>query len=448
MAPFPIEVGFEVAHDPKFQRIERSGSVLARPELGHAVHVELDGLEPARPYWFRFFYGDAVSPIGRTKTAPAAGDQTARLRFASCGCSHFEAGYFTAYRHMAKEDLDFIYHCGDYIYEAGLGGDRAGRVRHHQSGEPYTLTDYRNRYALYKSDPNLMAAHASAPFIVSWDDHEIDNDWAADQDQDGTPPELFLFRRAAAYQAYYEHMPLRRRSLPTPMHLQLYRQITFGKLLSLNVLDTRQYRSDQVCSGGYLSDCPDRYDPTRSLLGMEQESWLFNQLAASSTTWNVLAQQVPMFSLDQSASGLGRYHMDKWDGYDATRQRLFQAMAELKTRNPIVLSGDVHTHWAADLHAVAEDPSSTIIGTELTATSITSGGDGSDGLAIWSKIQSDNPHIHHHSNHRGYLVSEVTNDLWRANFKAVDRITEPGHALRSERSVVIERGQAGLKFDA
>lgn len=444
-APFPVEVGFEVAHDPGFKKIERTGAVLARPELGHAVHIELEGLKPANNYWFRFLYGDAISPTGRTKTAPAPGDQTARLRFASCGCSHFEAGYFTAYGHMAEEDLDFIYHAGDYIYEAGLGGAKAGRVRRHQGGEPYTLTDYRNRYALYKSDPDLMAAHASAPFVVAWDDHEVDNDWAADQDQDGTPPELFLLRRAAAFQAYYEHMPLRRRSLPTPMHLQLYRQITFGQLLNLNVLDTRQYRSDQVCRGGYLSDCPDRFNPTRSLLGLEQEAWLFDRLGTSKTTWNVLAQQVPMFSLDQSGAGLGRYHMDKWDGYEATRARLFQALAERNPANPVVLSGDVHTHWAADIRARPEDASTPILGAELTATSITSGGDGSDTLGIWPAIEGDNPHIHHHSNHRGYLVSEVTAARWTAKFKTIDRVSEPGRPMHEERTVVVERGRPGLQ---
>ena len=445
MAPHPVKVGFEVSSDTGFTRIEQSGVVIARPELGHAVHVELEGLEPARDYWFRFHFGDATSPVGRTKTAPASSDQTARLRFASCGCSHFEAGYFTAYRHMADEGLDFIYHCGDYIYEAGLGGEKAGQVRRHLGGEPYTLTDYRNRYALYKSDPDLMAVHASAPFVVSWDDHEIDNDWAADRDQDGTPPELFLFRRAAAYQAYYEHMPLRRRSLPTPMHLQLYRQVKFGQLLNLNVLDTRQYRSDQVCSGGYLSDCPDRFDPTRSLLGLEQEAWLFDRLATSETTWNVLAQQVPMFSLDQSGAGLGRYHMDKWDGYEATRTRLFEALADRSPANPVILSGDVHTHWAADIRARPEDTDAPILGTELTATSISSGGDGADALDLWPAIEADNPHIHHHSNHRGYLVSEVTPSDWTAIYKTIDRVSEPGRPVRAERTVVVERGRPGLQ---
>ena len=439
-----IEVGFEVAEDERFQMIVETGKVIARPELGHAVHVELAGLRPARHYWYRFFAGDAVSPVGRTKTAPALGAKVDRLHFASCGCSNYEAGYFTAYRHIADEAFDFIYHCGDYIYESGSGDKK--KIRQHRGGEPYTLVDYRNRYALYKSDPDLMAAHASAPFVVSWDDHEVDNDWAADFDQDGTPPEVFRLRRAAAYQAYYEHMPLRHRSLPTPVHLQLYRQIVFGRLLSLNVLDTRQYRSDQVCKGGYLRSCPDRFDPHRSLLGIEQEAWLFEHLASSSTTWNVLAQQVPMFSLDQAAAGMGRYHMDKWDGYDATRARLFKTLEVHRTANPVILSGDVHTHWAADAKAIPDDPMSATIAAEFTTSSITSGGDGSDELDLWPAIKADNPQIHYHSNRRGYLSSEVTPAGWTASFKTLDSVTKPDRPIAKAQMAMLESGRDGVQI--
>ncbi len=441
-----VEVGFEVAEDEQFKTIVQAGKAIARPELGHAVHVEVEGLRPARHYWYRFFVGNAVSQVGRAKTAPAPGAKVDLLHFGSCGCSHFEAGYFTAYRHMAEEAFDFIYHCGDYIYEADKGGQNDDNwVRRHRGGEPYTLVDYRNRYALYKSDADLMAAHASAPFIVSWDDHEVDNNWAADFDQDGTPPELFLLRRAAAYQAYYEHMPLRRRSLPTPIHLQLYRQIPFGRLLNLNVLDTRQYRSNQVCHGGYLETCPDRFDPHRSLLGIKQEAWLFERLAASKAAWNVLAQQVPMFSLDQAAAGIGHYHMDKWDGYDATRERLFKTLEERETANPIILSGDVHTHWAADVKAVPDDPSSRTLGAELTVSSITSGGDGSDELDFWPAIRNDNPQIHYHSNRRGYIASEVTPSRWTASFKTVDSVTRRGRPARTARTAVVEAGRRGVQ---
>ncbi len=445
MPPHLVAVGWEVAEDEQFRSIAQFGRAIARPELGHAIHVELEGLRPARHYWYRFFVDDAVSPIGRTKTAPPKDAKVDRLHFASCGCSNYEAGYFTAYRHMAEEAFDFIYHCGDYIYEAGLGGNQKNKVRQHGTGEPYTLVDYRNRYALYKSDPDLMAAHASAPFIVSWDDHEIDNDWAADFDQDGTPPELFILRRAAAYQAYYEHMPLRRRSLPSPVHLQLYRQIDFGQLLSLNVLDTRQYRSNQVCHGGYLEVCQDRFDPHRSLLGIKQEAWLFERLAASKTTWNVLAQQVPMFSLDQAAAGRGRYHMDKWDGYEATRARLFKALELQKTANPIILSGDVHTHWAADVKAAPDDPTSATLGAEFTASSITSGGDGSKVLDFWPAIKADNPQIHYHSNRRGYIASDVTRTCWTASFKTVDSVTRQGRPMKRAQMAVVEPGEGGIQ---
>lgn len=441
-----VEVGFEVAEDDRFQRIVRTGTAIARPELGHAVHVELEGLKPGHDYWYRFFAGDAVSQTGRTRTAPEVGARVDGLRFASCGCSHIEAGYFTAYRRIAEESFDFIYHAGDYIYEAGRGAQRpVSWSRRHRGGEPYTLVDYRNRYALYKTDPDLIAAHASAPFIVSWDDHEIDNDWAADFDQDGTPPELFLLRRAAAYQAYYEHMPLRRRSLPTPVHLQLFRQINFGRLLSLNVLDTRQYRSKQVCHGGYLAACPDRLDPHRSLLGLQQEAWLFERLSASETTWNVLAQQVPMFSLDQATAGGGRYHMDKWDGYEATRARLFQTLDQRGTANPVVLSGDVHTHWASDVKARPDDPESKTLGVELTATSITSGGDGSPELDFWPAIRSDNPHVHYHSNRRGYLASEVTEAGWEASFKTLETVTRKGAPAETAATVMIQPGRYGIE---
>lgn len=436
-----VAVDYEVAEDETFRTIVKTGQAIARPELGHAVHVELAGLRPYRHYWYRFFLRDAVSPIGRTRTAPAQASLVNHLRFGACGCANYEAGYFNAYRLMAEEAFDFIYHSGDYIYEGShRDGRRKGRVRQHRGGELYTLVDYRNRYALYKTDPDLMAAHASAPFIVSWDDHEVDNDWAADFDQDGTPPELFLLRRAAAYQAYYEHMPLRRRSLPTPVHLQLYRQINFGRLLSLNVLDTRQYRSNQVCRGGYLEACPDRFDPHRSLLGLHQESWLFEQLATSKATWNVLAQQVPMFSLDQAAAGLGRYHMDKWDGYDATRERLFKTLEQQGTANPVILSGDVHTHWAADVKARPDDPASANLGTELTASSITSGGDGSAELDFWQTIRADNPQIHYHSNRRGYIASDVTKDGWTADFKTVRSVTRRDVSAETGQTAMIEAG--------
>jgi alkaline phosphatase D len=210
-----MDVGWEIGRDQAFRDIVRRGSAIARPEVGHSVHVEVDGLEPGREYFYRFHAGGEVSQTGRAVTAPADGALVDRLRFGVCGCSKYESGYFTALRHLAAEQFDFVFHTGDYIYEArAYRANNPAVVREHHGLEIFTLVDYRNRYAQYKSDPDLQAAHLSAPFIVSWDDHEVENDYAGMIDEDDTPPAVFLLRRAAAYQAYFEHMRCdRRRSL-------------------------------------------------------------------------------------------------------------------------------------------------------------------------------------------------------------------------------------------
>jgi len=437
-----VEVAFEVARDDGFADIVQSGTALARPEFGHAVHVELSGLEPGRVYWYRFIAGDEVSPTGRTKTAPAAGAPVDRLRFAFCGCNHFETGYFTAFRELAREDLDFVFHTGDYIYEYRASGGEEPRVRQHHGDEIYTITDYRNRYAQYKADPDFKAAHAAAPFIVTWDDHEVDNNWAAAIDQDGTPPEVFVLRRAAAYQAYYETMPLRRASLPTSDHLQLYRRLDFGGLMAFNALDTRQYRSDQACGDGYHDDCAEAAAPGRTMLGEAQERWLDDQLRRSGARWNVLAQQIPIFGRNFAAADQGgTWHMDKWDGYLAARDRLMTTLEERGPGDVVFLSGDVHSHWGADVPARLEQPDGAKVAVEFTNSSASSGGDGSDVRDYWEKIQPDNPHIRYHSNRRGYVTCEVTPERWRTDFKVLDRVEVPDGTLTTGGSLVVEHGE-------
>ena len=273
--------------------------------------------------WYRFQSGGAVSPTGRTKTAPNVGAAVDQLRFAVCGCNFYEAGYFTAYRRIAEEQFDFVIHTGDYIYE-GPAGTRG--VRQHRGGEAFTVVDYRQRYAQYQMDPDLAAAHASAPFVVTWDDHEVDNNYAGAIDERNTPPELFLLRRAAAYQAYYEAMPLRAASIPTGPGMRLFRRLQFGRLIDLSVLDTRQWRSDQACDDGAHTNCIEALDAARTMLGAEQERWLFKNLATPQGTWTVLGQQVPTFAHDLvSVNPNGRFWMDVWDGYPAARQRLYRA---------------------------------------------------------------------------------------------------------------------------
>ena len=443
-----VEVGWEIARDQAFRTIEQKGTAIARPELGHSVHVEVAGLQPNRDYWYRFHAGSEVSQVGRTKTAPPTGGTVNRLRFAVCGCNHYEAGYFTAFRRIAEEHFDFVFHTGDYIYEDRAdGGKNPALVRQHNSQEIFTVVDYRNRYGLYKSDRDLIAAHASAPFIMAFDDHEVDNDYAGSADEHDTPPEVFLLRRAAAYQAYYETMPLRHSSFPTGPDIRMYRRLQFGSLMDMSVLDTRQFRSDQACGGGTVTGCAAAADPARTMLGTEQERWLFEQLANVRATWTVVAQQVPMFARDASAANpQAQYSMDKWDGYTADRDRVFARLKETNAPNPIVLSGDVHMHYGSDLKLDFRNPRSQTIGTEFTNTSITSGSDGTDVASIWEQIRGDNPHIKYHSARRGYIACTATPATIRADFKILDRVTVPDLPIKTGGSVVVEAGRPGAQL--
>jgi alkaline phosphatase D len=443
-----VEVGWELARDRRFTDVVQKGVALARPELGHSVHVEVAGLEPGRDYWYRFRTGDEVSQTGRTRTSPPAGAPVQSLRFAVCGCNHYETGYFTAFRRIAEESFDFVFHTGDYIYEYRADGGRSERVRQHHRDEIYTLVDYRNRYAQYKSDPDLMAAHASAPFVVSWDDHEVENNYAGLADENGTPPEIFLLRRAAAQQAYYEHMPLRMGSFPSPSGLRLYRRLQFGDLIDLSVLDTRQYRSDQACGDGGRTGCAEADDAARTMLGMEQERWLFEHLAGARARWTVIGQQVPSFAMDyKGARPDGRFSMDKWDGYTASRARLHARLRETRAPNPVLLSGDVHQHFGADLKLDYTRSESPTIGVELTNSSITSGGDGADVAEDWAPARADNPHVKVHSGRRGYIACTATPTRLRADFRVLDRVTVREMPVRTHASLVVEAGRPGGTAD-
>jgi alkaline phosphatase D len=444
-----VEVDWEVARDARFQSIVQRGTAVARPEIGHSVHVEVGGLEASRDYWYRFRAGDEVSRTGRTRTAPPAGAPADRLRFAVCGCNNYEQGWFTGFRRIAEEQFDFVVHTGDYIYEARSNGGRSDAVvRQHNGREPYTLVDYRNRYALYKMDRDLMAAHASAPWIVTWDDHEVDNNYAGDIDEHDTPPELFVLRRAAAYQAYYENMPLRRSALPSGSHMRIYRRLQFGSLVDLNVLDTRQWRSDQACGDGMRTDCAEALEPARTMMGAEQEQWLDANLRDAHARWTVIGQQVPTFARDfRNWDADSRFAMDKWDGYVGARRRLYGSLSKSKAPNPVILSGDVHVHYAADLKIDFENPRSPTIGVELTNTSITSGGDGSEVAPEWDAMKNDNPHIKYHSARRGYIACTATAATLRAEFKILDKVTTPDLPTRTGGTIVVEAGRPGGTTD-
>lgn len=434
-----VPVEWQVATDGRFRDVVAAGAEVSKPELGHSVHVAVDGLQPGAEFFYRFRVGTELSPVGRTRTAPAAGAALDRLTFAMTSCQDYSAGYYIAHRHMAEEDLDLVVQLGDYIYETRPS---ATSLRQHEgTGEPVTLVEYRNRYAQGKTDPDLQAAHAAAAWAVVLDDHEVDNNFAGEvpQDPDRQPREVFLARRAAAFQAYYEHMPLRRTSLPSGIGFQLYRRLTFGDLVDVHLLDTRQYRSDQATQS-------ERFDPTRTILGDEQEAWLKAAVAGPTARWNVLAQQVFFSQRDFAAGDALNLSTDAWDNYVADRDGLRDHMATVGTSNPVVLTGDVHANYVCDVKANFDDPDSATVATELVATSVTSGGNGRDQNASDAVQLAENPHIKLINRNRGYVRNVVTATDWTADFRVVDVITTPGGSpVRTRASFVIEEGVPGAQ---
>lgn len=436
-----IEVTWRVATDEALKHVVAEGTAVAGPELAHSVHVEVSGLEPARWYWYQFTAGGEASPVGRTRTAPRREDLPERLRFAFASCQHWEYGFYTAYEHMAQEELDLIVHLGDYIYE-GAAGKKA--VRQHVGRKCDSLEDYRNRLAQYRTDRHLQSAHRLFPWIVTWDDHEVENNYAgAISEVPDFEPAKFLERRARAYQAYYEHMPLRRAQLPQGPNLELYRRIDFGRLAKFAVLDTRQYRTDQPCGDNNKPPCKETEDPGATLLGDAQEQWLYAGLKASPAQWNVLAQQVMMARVDRLPGPLAAFSMDQWPGYEVNRQRVLKFFAEAKPSNPIVLTGDIHNNWVNDLQVDSTRPDSPVVATEFVGTSITSGGDGNEGGLTGSLTLSENPFVKFYNNQRGYVVCDVTPQNWTSHYRIVPYVTRPGAPLATAKSFVVADGRPG-----
>lgn len=438
-----VEVRWEIADDEGMHRIVKSGTAIAKAELAHSVHVEVAGLTPDRWYFYRFHAGDATSRVGRARTAPVQEALPQRLRFAFASCQHYETGYFTAYRHMLGDDLDLVVHLGDYIYE---GAAAEGRTRLHHGGELDSLDDYRNRYAQYRTDEHLQAAHAHFPWLVTWDDHEFDNNCAGDvSEQKEVTTEQFLARRARAYQAYYEHMPLRAAQLPDGPHLKLYRSCAFGRLAAFQVLDTRQYRSDQPCGDGRKAPCAEVYSDRATVLGETQEKWLDDQLRRSAANWNILAQQIMMARVDRAPGEPAAWSMDQWAGYDGPRKRLLATLAKAKVSNPVVLTGDIHSNWVNDLKVDFDNPQAPVVATEFVGTSISSGGDGADQPEESDRTLAENPFVKFLNTQRGYVRCDVRPSRWHTDFCVLDRVSEPDSPSRVRASFVVETGRAGAQ---
>jgi alkaline phosphatase D len=354
-------------------------------------------------------------------------------------CARYDDGLFTAYRRLAEDRPDLVLHLGDYSYEYA---SNARSVRQLAGGVERTLADYRRRYAQYHADADLRAAHAVAPWVPVFDDHEVEDNWADEVPEHPEPD--FPARRAAAFRAYYENVPLRPSARPSGVNMRLYRRLGWGGLATFHMLDTRQFRDDQACGDHYESDCPERTDPRRSLMGPAQEAWLAEGFARSTARWDLIGQQV-MFSQVDLTPGVGRgFNPDAWDGYVSCRDRVVDSWVAGGVRNAVVLSGDVHNHWAADVKTRFDDPAAPVVGTELVVTSIASGGDGSEKLARTDAVLAENPHVKFFNNRRGYVRTRITPDALRADFQVVPYVTRPGAPGQTRASFVVADRVAGL----
>ena len=437
-----VPVDWQVAEDDAMRKVVKKGRTAAAETLAHSVHVEVAGLKPGRPYWYQFKAGKELSPMGRALTAPRPGDIQPELKFAFASCQRWDDGYWTAYEHMLADAPDLVVHLGDYIYEYG---PVAGKVRPHNSAEIVSLGDYRNRHALYKTDPALQKMHQHCPWIVTWDDHEVDNNYAADIPEDKQPRDAFLERRANAYQAYYEHLPLRLGSQPHGSKAQMYRNVPFGGLVNFAVLDTRQYRTDQPCGDGRKEPCAGTFDPQATILGDEQEAWLKRSLDQSYARWNIIANQVLMARIDTEPGPKEVMSMDQWSGYEVCRDRVMKFLADRKPTNPIVITGDIHTNWVSDLKVDWKDERAAVVGSEFIGTSISTSGDGSDDSPRSAAWYRENPHLKMFNARRGYVNVSLSRDQCRADYRVVPYVTRPGAPVSTHSSWVVENGRLGVR---
>lgn len=467
----PVPVRWELAHDAQFKRMVQSGAASASAQLGHSVHVEVQGLESDRWYHYRFMVGDAVSATGRTRTFPAPGAKVARLRLAYASCQRWEHGYYSAYRHMRDENLDAVMFLGDYIYEYPSAAHAVRMPNMTPSlGFVLTLDDYRARYALHKFDPDLQAMHAQCPWLMSWDDHEVQNDYTGVQGGNSgmadvfSKPEDFVRRRAAAYQAYYENMPIRASTLMratagmlqhgNAAEMRIYQRVDFGRLASLYLLDTRQYKDPQACTkGGVLgasmvnpASCAAWNDSKRTMLGAQQEAWLGTEFAQASTrgnTWNVVGQSTLFGQRDNKVGPEQAFFNDGWDGYTAARTRITDALQKNAVRNAVFLGGDVHENWVghvlADYAPTAAGRASATVGVEFCGTSITSR---SSGNKHTEQRLAENPHfVFADAEKKGYGVAEFTPGQLTTTLRVVDDVTRADAKVETLASFTVQAGR-------
>ncbi len=466
----PIPVRWEVADDDKFTRVVQTGQAVATAGLAHSVHVEVKGLTPDRWYFYRFLAGGAASPIGRTRTFPAANAKVDRLRLAYASCQRWEHGYFSAYRHMREENLDVVMFLGDYIYEYP---GAANAVRTLSGGWVTTLDGYRERYAQHKSDVDLQAMHAHCPWLMTWDDHEVQNDYAGLQagasSADLSDPAQFAARRAMAYQAWYEHMPVRASVMTQALNglrqgaeMRIYSRVPYGQLATLYLLDARQYKDPQPCAkDGKLgsntfnpASCDEWLNPARSLLGAQQERWLneeFKRAKDSNASnldrgvWTVLGQQTLFGQRDFKPGPEQTLWNDGWDGYPAARKRLTDALSNNAVGNPVLLGGDVHENWVGQVKVDYANPQSGNVGVEFCGTSITSRS-GNASKAKTDEWLAENPHFTFaDTKAKGYGVVEFTPKSLTTTLRVVDDVTRKDTQIQTLARFEVQAGRAEVE---
>ncbi|MBZ2198452.1 alkaline phosphatase D family protein [Occultella gossypii] len=435
-----VPVQYQVAEDERFRRVVSAGVAFATPELGHSVHPEVGGLRPDREYWYRFRVGNEVSPVGRTRTAPAPGEMPASASFAIVSCQSYEAGYYTGFQHMAQEDLDLVVHLGDYIYEESYVPEP---ILHDGTPMPdylrtecFDLNRYRLQYALYKSDPHLQAAHAACPWLVTFDDHEVENNWLSGRsevdDEPDQDPAVFAQRKADAFQAMYENQPLRHTQMPSGPNIRIHRRIGYGALADFTMLDSRQYRSERG-----------RDDPDATMLGGAQRDWLVEGFSSSQARWQIIGNQQPMAELDSNPDPDVQTFAAAWDNYNIEREQVLSEAHERGVDNLVVVTGDRHSNYFMDLKADYTNPDSPVVGTEIVGTSIASNRDGADMLPVGEAYLAANPHMKFCNFQRGYSRVTMTPDSLTNDFRVMQYISQPDAPISTRASFVVVNGTPG-----
>jgi alkaline phosphatase D len=446
MPPADVEVQWEIAGDEAFTRNVRRGTTQATLALGHSARVEVTGLQPGRTYWYRFLAGGQRSAKGRTRTFPAAGSRVAQLHLAVACCQHYEHGHYAALKYMAADAPDAIVHLGDYIYE---GAPIHNRVRAHVGNLCRTLDDYRLRYSQYQLDPSLQAAHAAAPWLCTWDDHEVANDYSGVYSGRNEDPAVFLARRTAAYQAYFEHLPLPPSAAPRGGETPIFARRRVGNLATIHMLDQRQYRSAEACqqpgrAGGNRSNasCTDLYLEDRTMLGGAQQAWFDEGLASEPAAWTFIAQGTVMSHLDEKSGNERVYSTDSWSGYPAARARLLATLQQRRVANPVILSGDLHAFLAGSINAVPEQLNTPAVASEFVVSSISSDPRPQDQLNGW---RAENPNLQIAASGHGYLSLRVAPQRLHVDLIAIDDADNPASSRHKLHSCVVEAGNPRIQ---